>query len=299
MTFGAVLGAIGAAVEHGFAKIGGGVGEVVGVNDAAAEFRAADGCVGLGEEELSGAIVEVEAVGGLIPAPGAKGTGVEGLAKTAGGFGRCLKGLLETLGGLALELAGSVGDGDLGGEIFGKARVVHGDGGLSGDGSDEGLAIRVEDGRLGMAVEDGAECLAGAADDGRGQIAADREMTGRHAVVGGVVAEAGILRDVAGAKNAAVNHGLSKDSRRARRGKAGECGKVDARDLVKLIGAAVLADAVIEEGSESGSAEFQPSVKGDLNNDVNGALVREEEPGFNQQAEVLCGLRERGRIASC
>ena len=111
--FGTVLGAVGAAVEYGFAEIGGGVGEVVGVDDAAAELGAADGCVGLGEEELGGALVEVEAVGGHVPAPGAEGAGVEGLAKTAGGFGHGVKGLLELLGGLALKLAGGVGDGDL------------------------------------------------------------------------------------------------------------------------------------------------------------------------------------------
>ena len=100
-------------VQDSFAKVGGGVGEVVAVHDTAAKLGTADGGVGFGEEEFGGALIEVKTIGGDVPGPGAEGAGVEGLAKTAGGFGYGFESTFEALGGLLLELTGGIGDGDL------------------------------------------------------------------------------------------------------------------------------------------------------------------------------------------
>ena len=150
-----------------------------------------------------------------------------------------------------------------------------------------------------MAVEDAAERLAGAAEDGDGEIAANGQMAGRHAVEGRVVSVAGILRDVGGAEDAGVDEGLSEDGGGAGHGEARELGEVDARDFVELVGAAVLADAVIEEGSEGSAGELESGIERRLHDDVDGALVRQQEAGFNEEPQMFGSLRERGRIASC
>ena len=144
-----------------------GVGLVFGSDDALAEGGAGDGGVGVGVEEVGGALVEVEEVGGAVPGPGAELGGVEGLA--------------ETVGGLALEDARGVYVGDLVGEAVGETKVVDGDGGLGGDGGDEVFAGGGEDVGVGMAVDEAAEDVAGAAAHGDGEIAAGGRMVGGQA----------------------------------------------------------------------------------------------------------------------
>ena len=75
--------------------------------------------------------------------------------------------------------------------LFGEANVVDGDGGLRGDGGDEIFAGRREDAGVGMAVEQTAEDVAGAAAHGNGEIAAHGRMVGRHAGEGRVIGRSG------------------------------------------------------------------------------------------------------------
>ena len=90
-----------------------------------------------------------------------------------------------------------------------------------------------------------------------------------------------------------MDEGLSEYGGGPRHGEAGERRGVDAGDFVELIGAAVVADVVVEEGSEGGAAEFQTGVEGSLNDarraDCSWA---EQKAGLNEQAEVLGGCGE-------
>ncbi len=186
----AVLGAVDSPGLEELLQGFGGVGLVFGGDDALAQGGAGDGDVRLGVEEAGGALVEVEEVGGAIPGPGAELGGVEGLA--------------EAVGGLALEGAGGVDVGDLVGKVFGEAKVIDGDGGLGGDGADEVFAGCGEDVGIGMAVEQAAEDVAGAAAHGDAEVAAHgrtlgREPGGGAAGEGKILGVAGIEGDVGGA----------------------------------------------------------------------------------------------------
>lgn len=96
-----------------------------------------------------------------------------------------------------------------------------------------------------------------------------------------------------------MNHGLCEDGRRARHRKAREFDGVDAGDLAELIVPAVVGEAVVEEGAEGGSTELETGVESGLNDDVDGVLKGEQQPGLHEKPQMLVGLRERGRIASC
>src|SRR5581483_4720699 len=393
--FGAIFGAVETTAEYSFAEVGGRVGQIFRVDDATAELGAADGSVGFGEEQFGGALVEVERVGGHVPAPGAEGAGVESLTEAARGFGKgefgaamlgdileedgdalgggkdahgCpeiegsvvideldgltghglgvagaegvsgraredfgvaaaddwkiaaddgetgaveigedpvaihgrdavhhgVEDLLEALGGLALELAGGVGNGDLGGQVLVQAGVFDGNGGLCGDGGDEGFAVCGEDIRLGMTVEHRAQDFAGTTHNGNGEMAADGEVSRRHAAEWLVVSVAAVLGDVGGAEDSSVHHGFGEDRRGSWHGKTGEGGGIYTGNFVELIRAAVLADAVVEEGTEGRAAELETGVEGGLHDEFKGLFAAEKEPGFDEQAEVLGGLRRRG-----
>jgi hypothetical protein len=252
------------------------MGLVFGVDDAFAQLGAGDGEMGLRVKEGGGALVEVEEVGGAIPSPGAELGGVEGV--------------VETVGGLALEDAGGMDVGDLLSEVGGEANVVDGDGGLGGDGTDQIFAVVGEDVDVGMTVEQAADNVASTTADGHGEITAQGRVAGRHASEGRVVAVARIEGDVRGTEDFVAEEADVEDAGGTRHGESGEDADVGAGDFVEAVRLSLVAEVVVEEGTEVCTGEMQTGVQGCLDDDVEGSLGGEKDAGLDEEAKLPFGL---------
>ncbi len=197
---------------------------------------------------MGGALVEVEEVGGTVPGPGAELGSVEGLA--------------EAVGGLALEGAGGVDVGDLVGEAVREAKVVDGDGGLGGDDGDEVFAGGGEAVDVGMAVEEAAEAVAGAAADGDGKIAANGRVIGRERGEGEAFGKAGVEVDVGRADGELLRKLSLGISVQWGSGKLAKMFRSGPASSVEAVGLIVDVYVVVKEGAVAGATEMQAGVEG-------------------------------------
>ena len=144
-------------------------------------------------------------------------------------------------------------------------------------------------------------------DDRNGEVAADRQMTLGHAVVGRAVAVAGVGEDVVEADDALALEGGREDLRVARHREALERAAVDAGQRVEHVRLAGVGDHVVEEGAELRRGELAGGVGGELDDLLQvqtpgdrradplqrlGALLLEQQP-----AAGLLGLEARRVLA--
>src|SRR6185436_4132431 len=106
---------------------------------------------------------------------------------------------------------------------FQEARVVDGDGSVRGNGGNDFLALRCEDTWLVVPEEKAAQYLAGTRDDRHGEVADDRQMPFRHAVVRRIFSVAGILPYVVGPHDGGAAKGRLEYSRVAWQAEFFEC----------------------------------------------------------------------------
>jgi hypothetical protein len=144
-----------------------------------------------------------------------------------------------------------------------QARIVDRDRGLHGKGADQLLGAGIEHARLRVAEEQAADHLARARHHRRRQVAAHRQVAGRHAVVRPHLAIARVAHDVVAAHRGAAVEGRSEHRRGARLAEVFEGFARRTGQGVQQVGVAILVFAVVEEGAEFGADQLGRGV-GDL-----------------------------------
>ena len=137
-----------------------------------------------------------------------------------------------------------------------QARVVDRHRGLGHEAGDELLGALVEHLRLRVPEEQATQHLARARADGRGEIAAHRQVPFRHAVVRPHAAVARVLGDVVAADRRAAIEGGAEDRGRARVAEVRKGFARRAAERVQQVGVAVGVLAVVEEGAEFGAGQL-------------------------------------------
>ena len=124
------------------------------------------------------------------------------------------------------------------------------------DAGDEMLVLLGEAARLRMAEEQATEHLAGSMAHRHGQIAAHRQVPGRHALVRRVVAVARVARDVIAAHDAGAAERRLEHPGIARHREFCECVSRDAGQRARRVGFARGVDGVVEEGAKRRRGEL-------------------------------------------
>ena len=104
-----------------------------------------------------------------------------------------------------------------------ETRIVDGDRRLAGDARHDPFGAIGEDARVGMAEEKAAKHLAGARHDRNSQIAAHRQMAGRHAVIRRILPVARVAQNVVRTDRTPAAKGRLEHRRVAWHRKLGEC----------------------------------------------------------------------------
>ena len=139
---------------------------------------------------------------------------------------------------------------ELAGVLLEQSRIVHGDGGLAGQTDHPVLRKFAEHTHVGVSEEQSTQHLAGPRAHRHGQIAADRQMSCRHAMIGRRLAVARILRDVVGeddrgtAERRLEDRGVARH-RELRKGLACHTGQ-----RIERVALPALVDHVVEERAE-------------------------------------------------
>ncbi len=131
-----------------------------------------------------------------------------------------------------------------------QARVVHRDGGLSGDADDDTLGALIEDTRCGVAEEEPAEYVARAGKDWRGKVAAHREMACGHSVIRRILAVARVGGHVVEPHYALATEGRAENIGGARHREIRERLLRHAGEGIEKIRRARVVEDVVEEGPE-------------------------------------------------
>ena len=132
-----------------------------------------------------------------------------------------------------------------------------------------------------MAEEQPAGDLAVGGHDRDGQVAADRQVTLGHAVVGVVVAVARVDEDVVEADDPLAAERRGEDLGVARHREAFEGAALDAGERVEHVGLAGVGGDVVEEGAELGGGEGARGVGGELDD------LLQLEPSGDRAAHAL------------
>ena len=156
---------------------------------------------------------------------------------------------------------------------------------LGGDALDHALVVGGEHPRLRVAEEQPAGDLALGGHDRHREVAADRQVALRHAVVRRAVAVAGVGEHVVEAHDPLAVEGRGEDLRVARHREALEGRAVDARERVEHVRLARVRDDVVEEGAEGRGGELARGVGGQLDD-----LAQLEPPG-DRAAHAVQRLR--------
>ncbi len=179
------------------------------------------------------------------------------------------EGLVEALGGLE------------------QAGVVDADGGLGGEALQQALSPLGEHPDALVAEEQPADHLARARDYRRRQVALHRQMALGVSVVGRVLAEARVLRDVVRADDALAAEGRAEHLGVARHGEVGEGRLVDARQDVERVAFAAIVDHVVEERAEVGAGQLDPGVDHRLDQAIEVEFGRHPHGGGVQHLQRL------------
>ena len=166
-----------------------------------------------------------------------------------------------------------------------QARVLDRDRRLRRDPLDHPLVLGREHPGLGVAEEQPARDLAVARDHRHREVAADRQVALRHAVVRLVVAVARVGEHVIEPDDALAVERGGEDRRVARHREPLERAPLDAGERVEHVGLAGVGDHVVEEGAERRGGQLAGGVGGELDD------LLEFEPAGDRAADALQRLR--------
>ena len=159
---------------------------------------------------------------------------------------------------------------------FVQLRIVNRDGGLAGDALHQLLIALAEAPGLGVPEKQPADHLARAADHRDGEIAPDRQMPGRHAVVRRTLSVTRVFGDVIQPHRAGPGERRAEDLGVARHGELFERLARDTRERVEHVrAAAIVAAHVVEERAEGGAGMRGGFVGHELDQPLEIALRRQ------------------------
>ena len=162
-----------------------------------------------------------------------------------------------------------------------ETRIIDRDGRLSCKPRDDLFGPIGKDMRLRVPKEKAAQNFAGSRNNRHRQIASDRQMAFRHALVRRVLAISRVGQNVIGTYGTASPECRLEDGRVARHREFGEGFPRNARQRVESVGLAVLPHDVIEKGPELGVAQLHAGIRHGLNQ------CRKITFGSNSDARVV------------